>query len=79
MAAEPSPKRRFLTMYYKKTGYIGIRQAGAGGKQLLQVGKKGVTRDTLQKAADQLVQMLEQGQDPAAVKTYWSNVLMLEV
>lgn len=66
-------------MFYKNTGCIGIRQAGAGGKQVMQVGKKGATREVLQQAADKLVSMLEQGQDIGSVKAYWRTVLMREV
>ena len=65
---------KYTTMYYSTSGYVGIRVKG--GRQVCQIGKRGVGGDTLEKAAKELIVMLEKGNTTEQVKDHWSQRMM---
>lgn len=72
--SEPLPEQgasKFTTMYYAKTGHVGIREKG--GNQKLQIGKPGVERAILEEQARALIGMLGSGVSVDAVKQHWRD------
>ena len=73
-AGTPPQERTYVTMYYKNSGYLGIRERG--GRQILQFGGKRFNREQLNNAATTLISMLQSGKSKADVHTHWRDVLM---
>lgn len=73
-AGTPPQERTYLTMYYKNTGYLGIRERG--GRQILQFGGKRFNHEQLNNAATTLISMLQSGKPKEDVRTHWRDVLM---
>ena len=60
---EKGTSLKFVLMYYKHNNSFGIRHSG-GGKQVLSVCKKGLTKQVLEDLARKAKRSLEIGEDP---------------
>ena len=60
---EKGTSLKFVLMYYKHNNSFGIRHSG-GGKQVLSVCKKGLTKQVLEDLARKAKRSLEMGEDP---------------